>query len=104
MATDLETRRAEARIGSPDVVLAPGHDPAAANAPERSGRGDALRASAMITAALLPGLAATFSVALYITQDQWVGWLNDGGPRAYLVGTGAGLIRSEERRVGKECA
>jgi hypothetical protein len=94
LATDLDTRRAEARIGSPDVVLAPGHDPALepAEAPTPSGRGDAMSASAMITAALLPGLAATFSVALYITQDQWVGWLNDGGPRAYLVGTGAGVI------------
>ena len=37
-------------------------------------------------------VAATVSVALYIAQDQWVGWLNDGGPRAYLVGSTAGVI------------
>jgi hypothetical protein len=93
LATDLETRRAEGRIGAPEVVLAPGHDAdPAAETPERHGRGEALRASALITAALLPGLATIFSVALYIAQDQWVGWLNDGGPRAYLVGSGAGVI------------
>jgi hypothetical protein len=32
------------------------------------------------------------SVALYIAQDEWVGWLNDGGPRAYLVGSAVGVI------------
>jgi len=29
VATDLDTRRAEGRIGSPEVVLAPAHGPAA---------------------------------------------------------------------------
>jgi hypothetical protein len=79
VATDLDTRRAEGRIGSPDVVLAPAHDAAAEAAAERRVPADGLRASAVLTAALLPGLAATVSVALYIAQDQWVGWLNDGG-------------------------
>ena len=91
MATDLDTRRAEGRIGSPEVVLAPAHGPAAEVA-ERRVPADGLRASAVLTAAFLPGLAATFSVALYIAQDQWVGWLNDGGPRAYLVGSAVGVI------------
>ncbi|HEX5252015.1 MAG TPA: hypothetical protein VFW14_20310 [Gaiellales bacterium] len=92
MATDLDTRRAEGRIGSPEVVLAPAHEPAADALAERRVPADGLRASAVLTAALLPGLAATVSVALYIAQDQWVGWLNDGGPRAYLVGSAVGLI------------
>lgn len=91
MATDLDTRRAEGRIGSPEVVLAPAHGPAAEVA-ERRVPADGLRASAVLTAAFLPGLAATFSVALYIAQEQWVGWLNDGGPRAYLVGSAVGVI------------
>jgi hypothetical protein len=91
VATDLETRPAEGRIGSPEVVLAPPHGPAAEVA-ERRVPGDGLRASAVLTATFLPGLAATVSVALYIAQDQWVGWLNDGGPRAYLVGSAVGVI------------
>ena len=91
MATDLDTRRAEGRIGSPEVVLAPAHGPVS-DVAERRVPADGLRASAVLTAALLPGLAATVSVALYIAQDQWVGWLNDGGPRAYLVGSAVGVI------------
>jgi hypothetical protein len=91
VATDLETRRAEGRIGSPEVVLAPPHGPAGEVA-ERRVPADGLRASAVLTAAFLPGLAATVSVALYIAQEQWVGWLNDGGPRAYLVGSAVGVI------------
>jgi hypothetical protein len=91
VATDLDTRRSEGRIGSPDVVLASAHEQA--DAPdERRVPSDGLRASAMLTAAVLPGLAATVSVALYIAQDQWVGWLNDGGARAYLVGSAVGVI------------
>jgi hypothetical protein len=92
VATDLDTRRAEGRIGSPDVVLAPAHEPAAGTAAERRVPADGLRASAVLTAAVLPGLAATVSVALYVAQDQWVGWLNDGGPRAYLVGSAVGVV------------
>jgi hypothetical protein len=92
VATDLDTRRAEGRIGSPEVVLAPAHEPAADRLAERRVPADGLRASAVLTAALLPGLAATVSVALYIAQDQWVGWLNDGGPRTYLVGSAVGVI------------
>ena len=92
MATDLETRRGEGRIGSPEVVLAPAHEPAADAPAERRVPADGLRASAVLTAALLPGLAATVSVALYIAQEQWVGWLNDGGARAYLVGSAVGVI------------
>ena len=91
MATDLDTRRTAGRIGSPDVVLAKAHEPEYVGA-ERHVPADGLRASAVLTAALLPGLAATVSVALYIAQDQWVGWLNDGGPRAYLIGSAAGVI------------
>ena len=91
MATDLDTRRAEGRIGSPEVVLAPAHEPAAGVA-ERRVPADGLRASAVLTAAVLPCLAATVSVALYIAQDQWVGWLNDGGARAYLVGSVVGVV------------
>jgi len=92
VATDLDTRRAEGRIGPPDVVLAPAHEPAAIELAERRVPADGLRASAVLTAALLPCLAATVSVALYIAQDQWVGRLNDGGPRAYLVGSTVGVI------------
>jgi hypothetical protein len=92
VATDLDTRRAEGRVGSPDVVLAPAQEPAADVAPERRVPVDGLRASAVLTAALLPGLAATVSVALYIAQYQWVGWLNDGGPRAYLIGSAVGVV------------
>jgi len=92
VATDLDTRRAEGRIGSPEVVLAPAHEPAADGPAERRVPADGLCASAVLTAALLPGLAATVSVALYIAQGQWVGWLNDGGPRAYLVGSAVGVI------------
>jgi len=91
VATDLDSRRAEGRIGSADVVLAPAHEQA--DAPdERRVPADGLRASAVLTAAVLPGLAATVGVALYIAQDQWVGWLNDGGARAYLVGSAVGVI------------
>ena len=92
MATDLDSRRAEGRIGSPEVVLAPAHEPAGDTPAERRVPRDGLRAAAVLTAAVLPGLAATVSVALYIAQDQWVGWLNDGGPRAYLAGSAVGVI------------
>jgi len=92
VATDLDSRRAEGRIGSPEVVLAPAHEPAGDTPAERRVPRDGLRAAAVLTAAVLPGLAATVSVALYIAQDQWVGWLNDGGPRAYLTGSAVGVI------------
>jgi len=92
VATDLDSRRAGGRIGSPEVVLAPAHEPAGDTPAERRVPRDGLRAAAVLTAAVLPGLAATVSVALYIAQDQWVGWLNDGGPRAYLAGSAVGVI------------
>jgi hypothetical protein len=94
MATDIGSRQAAA--AAPSVVAAAGRAAGAlAQDGERTdagGRGAAFRASAVIGAAMLPGLAATFSVALYIGQDQWVGWLNDGGPRAYMVGSAAGVL------------
>jgi hypothetical protein len=95
VATDLDTPRAvDGLTATTDVVVAAGKElvPAPATPTPRSGRGEALRASALITAAVLPGFAAAFCVALYIAQDQWVGWLNDGGPRAYMVGSAAGAI------------
>src|SRR5207244_268417 len=39
-----------------------------------------------------PGGAVTVSVAVYFAQGQWSGWLDDGGPRAYLIGSGTGVI------------
>jgi hypothetical protein len=93
VATDIESRRAKLPGSGADVVAAPGREDLEAGATAHGGgTGAAMRASVMITAAILPGLAATFSIALYIAQDQWVGWLNDGGPRAYLVGSGVGLV------------
>ena len=44
------------------------------------------RPTAVLLLTLLPGLAATFSVGLYIARARWIGWLNGGGPRCYLVG------------------
>ena len=38
------------------------------------------RPTAVLLLTLLPGLAATFGVGLYIARARWIGWLNGEGP------------------------